>query len=311
MDGVAMLVLACGIRRDTGRAYQLHDVDQHAIVRSVTKRTWLVGRGEDIYPTIREACAVARAGTPGPVMVEVPVDLYLFRHDVDPDSWRAPEPPAPPAIDPAAVARAAAILNAVDCRPLIYLGLGAANAGADLVALAERLAAPVATTFQGKGVFPESHPLFLWNGFGPAAPPFARDVSRGPVTRRWPSAAALARWAPAATASSRPNPSCTWTSTPPCWAATTPPRWASRRTPGCTCAPCCRDSGRRPPSPTAWSGPSPRHRRAPRPIRPRRAIARAALPVTRARDRVAAPAGSGRMPAPRAAGRSAPVVLVR
>jgi acetolactate synthase-1/2/3 large subunit len=147
-------------------------------VRAVTKRTWLVGRGEDLYPTIREACAVARAGTPGPVMVEVPVDLYLFRHDVDPDAWRAPEPPAPPAIDVAAVQRAAVILNAVDCRPLVYLGLGAANAGADLVALAERLAAPVATTFQGKGVFPESHPLFLWNGFGPAAPPFARDVAR-------------------------------------------------------------------------------------------------------------------------------------
>ena len=36
---------------------------------------------------------------------------------------------------------------------------------------------PVATTFQGKGVFPESHPLFLWNGFGAAAAPFARGVA--------------------------------------------------------------------------------------------------------------------------------------
>ncbi|HSD30920.1 MAG TPA: thiamine pyrophosphate-dependent enzyme, partial [Gemmatimonadales bacterium] len=43
--------------------------------------------------------------------------------------------------------------------------------------LAERLEAPVATTFQGKGVFPESHPLFLWNGFGAAAAPFARGVA--------------------------------------------------------------------------------------------------------------------------------------
>ena len=37
LDGIPMLVLACGIRRDTGRAFQLHDVDQLAIARPVTK----------------------------------------------------------------------------------------------------------------------------------------------------------------------------------------------------------------------------------------------------------------------------------
>ena len=178
LDGVAMLVLACGIRRDSGRAYQLHDVDQQAIARPVTKRTWLVERGEAIYPTIREACALARAGVPGPVMVEVPVELYLFRHEVDPDAWQAPPPPVSPVPDSGVVAHAAALLGAAGVRPLLYVGAGAAGAGAALVTLAERLQAPVATTFQGKGVFPESHPLFLWNGFGNSAPPFARDVAR-------------------------------------------------------------------------------------------------------------------------------------
>jgi acetolactate synthase-1/2/3 large subunit len=62
-------------------------------------------------------------------------------------------------------------------RPLLYLGAGAAAVGSDLVQLAERLEAPVATTIQGKGVFPESHPLFLWPGFGDAAPRFARKVA--------------------------------------------------------------------------------------------------------------------------------------
>jgi acetolactate synthase-1/2/3 large subunit len=172
LDCVPMLVLGCGIRRDTGRAYQLHDVDQLALARPVTKAQMLPAQGADLYAVVRSACRVARSGTPGPVFVEVPADQYLFRHDVDlaPVASDAPAP-APAALE---MDRAAEILRAAK-RPLLYVGLGAAKA--DLVALAERLESPVSTTFQGKGVFPESHPLSLWPGFGDAAPAFARDVA--------------------------------------------------------------------------------------------------------------------------------------
>ncbi len=187
MDNVAMLVLGCGIRRDTGHAFQLHDVDQLAMAAPVTKAQLRVERGQDLYATIRRACGIARSGAPGPVIVEVPANLYMVPHSgggptaEEPGTPpRAEEPGAPPT-SPAApelVARAAEILSEAK-RPLLYLGLGAAGAGDTLVELAGKLEAPVSTTFSGKGVFPESHPLFLWPGFGDAAPKFVRAVARG------------------------------------------------------------------------------------------------------------------------------------
>jgi len=173
LDTVPMLVLGCGVRRDTGRAFQLHDIDQVALARPVTKSVMRPERGADLYRTVREACRIARAGVPGPVFVEVPAELYLLAHEGDaaPALSLGTQPPQPPV---ELVERAAALLARAR-RPLLYVGFGAR--GADVVALAETLEAPVASTIHGKGVFPESHPLALWPGFGDAAPPFARAVA--------------------------------------------------------------------------------------------------------------------------------------
>lgn len=80
MDCVPMLVLGCGIRTDTGMAYQLHDIDQQALAAPVTKATFRPERGQDVYPMIRRACQIAREGRPGPVFVEIPANLYLIKH---------------------------------------------------------------------------------------------------------------------------------------------------------------------------------------------------------------------------------------
>ncbi len=179
LDGIPMLVLACGIRRDTGKAYQLHAVDQQAIARPVTKAQFLIERGTDLYSTIRHACRVARAAPAGPVFVEVPAEHYIFRHDVDLDAYRGEPGQVSQSMKPADGIEKARALLAASRRPLLYLGLGAAGAGADLVALSECLEAPVATTFEGKGIFPESHPLWLWCGFGASAPSFVQKVAAG------------------------------------------------------------------------------------------------------------------------------------
>lgn len=175
LDQVPMLVLGCGVRQDTGRAFQLHDVDQAAMVAPVVKGTFRPLSGQGLYGTIRSACALARRAPPGPVFVEVPADLYLTTHAVTLE-WNGPEPLADDEPDPALVDRAVDLLRTAGA-PLLYVGAGASGAVDELRRLAELLEAPVATTIQGKGVFPEDHPLFLWPGFGEAAPRFAREVA--------------------------------------------------------------------------------------------------------------------------------------
>jgi len=180
LDNVPMLVLGCGIRRDLAKAYQLHDVDQAAMVSAVTKGVFRPMSGDEIYPTIREACRLARSGVPGPVFVEVPANLYLLKQEVGdagaPERWTAPplESPAHPTHEQ--VLRSLELIRGAKC-PLIYVGAGAAGAADEVLRLVEALEAPVATTIQGKGVFPENHPLFLWPGFGDTAPRFVQQVA--------------------------------------------------------------------------------------------------------------------------------------
>jgi len=174
MDNVPIVVLTCGIRTDTGKAFQLHDIDQLAVLRPVTKATLKVERPEDLYPLVRKAFSIARSGTPGPVAIEVPINFYMLHHDIAEFAYRDETPPAPKAGENE-LKEAAAILKASRFVAL-YIGNGARAAAPLVKKLAETLAAPVATTIQGKGAFPETHPLWLWNGFGNAAPSFVRAI---------------------------------------------------------------------------------------------------------------------------------------
>jgi acetolactate synthase-1/2/3 large subunit len=176
MDGIPLVVLTCGIRSDTGKAYQLHDIDQKAILRPVTKGVLRPESPADIYPTVRRAFDLARHGTPGPVAVEIPADYYLMTHEVDGLVF-TPAPPAEISFGEDELHAAAEILNRARL-PVLYVGYGARDASGLLGELAQRLGSPVATTIQGKGVFPETNPLWLWNGLGASAPPFVRDATR-------------------------------------------------------------------------------------------------------------------------------------
>ena len=177
MDNVPMVVLACGIRNDTGAAYQLHAIDQLEILRPVTKAVFRATHADEIYPMVRRAFAAARSGCPGPAAVEIAANLMMLTQDAAEPTWDGP-PEAPPQPAPALLDEAVKRLRGARA-PAIYAGAGASGASDLLVELAERLGAPVTTTISGKGVFPERHPLWLWNGFGRMAPEFVQRVMEG------------------------------------------------------------------------------------------------------------------------------------
>ncbi len=177
LDGIPMLVIAGGIRRDLGRAYQLHDMDQHALLAPITKGRWRVERHADVVPVIYEAHRLAISGEPGPVFVEIPVNLQLMPGDAGDIPEYQPPPAAGHRADDAAFARAAELLRTAK-HPAIFCGWGAVNAGRELKALAERLGAPVATTLQGLSSFPANHPLHAGFALGPAAVPASENAFR-------------------------------------------------------------------------------------------------------------------------------------
>ena len=169
LDGIPMLVISGGIRRDTGRQFQLHDVDQHALLKPISKGTWLARTHAEIVPAIFAAYERAMTGEPGPTYVEVPVDLQLFKGE----SGELPSPPvlrAPPLPAGAELDRAAELLGRATA-PGIFCGWGAVDATTELERLAERLGAPVATTLQGLSSFRADHPLHAAFALGPSAVP--------------------------------------------------------------------------------------------------------------------------------------------
>jgi acetolactate synthase-1/2/3 large subunit len=172
LDGVPMLVLSGGVRRQGGRAYQLHDIDQQALMRPITKACWRVEQHHEIVTTLYLAYREAMTGRPGPVYVELPVDLLLFTGEVGAlPEWPGMTPNV--SVDAAAIEHACALL-AQARKPALFVGWGARGAQAELIRLAELLGAPVATTLQGLSMFPADHPLHAGMGFGLAAVPAAQ-----------------------------------------------------------------------------------------------------------------------------------------
>jgi acetolactate synthase-1/2/3 large subunit len=166
MDSTPLLCVTGQVRSALIGTDAFQECDIVSVVTPLVKGAWQVEDVADLAETLEEALRTAREGRPGPVLVDIPRDV---QEAVAPRAPRPahlngtggvhrPEPTPPAGADAtAAVARA---LEAAS-RPILYVGGGVVNAdaGAELLALAERAQVPVVTTLMGKGALPESHPL--------------------------------------------------------------------------------------------------------------------------------------------------------
>ncbi|WP_206486355.1 thiamine pyrophosphate-binding protein [Thalassotalea sp. G2M2-11] len=175
LDGIPMLVICGGVRNDSQFDYQLHDMDQHKMLEPITKKTYKVHKHSEVVGTIYDAYRVANEGEPGPVFVEIPVNLQLDKGKVDDLPLYQSTKPELTNEAKRAISHAAKLLAQAN-NPGIFLGWGAVQASESSILIAEQLNAPVSTTLQGLSAFPADHPLHTGMGFGPAAVPAATNA---------------------------------------------------------------------------------------------------------------------------------------
>jgi acetolactate synthase-1/2/3 large subunit len=183
LDSIPLVVIAGDVPshyygRHPHQEFNLHmDADQFEIYRPFCKRVYRVDRPADLPRIVERAFHLCQAGRPGPVLVDVPMDI--FSADLPANAFhQLPAEIARPTIDPAAAERVVAALADAE-RPVLYAGGGvlSGRATSELIALAEALELPIAHTLMGTGCVRSDHALLLgMTGFW--GTPIANDRCR-------------------------------------------------------------------------------------------------------------------------------------
>ncbi|MET0683080.1 MAG: thiamine pyrophosphate-binding protein [Casimicrobiaceae bacterium] len=170
LDSIPMVVIAGDVPshyygKHPHQEVNLHaDASQYEIYRPFVKRAWRVDSPHLFPEIIEKAFALAESGRPGPVLVDVPMDIFSKEVDVElfarlQHNTKALKKPS--LDDETAEEIIRALLGAKT--PLLYVGGGIllADAATEMRELAEHLSLPVAHSLMGKGALPDDHPLIL------------------------------------------------------------------------------------------------------------------------------------------------------
>jgi acetolactate synthase-1/2/3 large subunit len=161
MDSSPIVAITGQVPRPLIGKDAFQETDIIGITTPITKCNFQIRSAAEIPKTVKMAFYIASTGRRGPVLIDLPRDVQTEEDEIyfdDKIEFRGYKPVYDP--HPLQIERAVELLIQAE-KPVIVAGGGviASNACQELVALAELLLAPVATTLMGKGVIPEDHPL--------------------------------------------------------------------------------------------------------------------------------------------------------
>ena len=159
MDSVPMVAITGNVGANFLGRDSFQEIDIFGITLPITKHNYIVKDVTELAGVVREAFRIASSGRKGPVLIDILKNVQSEKAEYVPQKPVTPRAKPVPARELEGAAQA---INEAE-RPLIMVGGGAiaAEASREVLALAERIHAPVVSTLMGLGAFPASHPLFM------------------------------------------------------------------------------------------------------------------------------------------------------
>ena len=160
LDSIPLVAICGNVPTTQIGTDSFQEIDITGVTLPITKHNCFVGSVENLADTIREAFALAQSGRPGPVLIDVPKDVQTAVCDYEPQAPVQPEERH--AAKDVRIKEAAALINASK-RPFIYFGGGLITweAQEEMLALAEKIDAPIGCSLMGLSGIPTDHPRFL------------------------------------------------------------------------------------------------------------------------------------------------------
>lgn len=160
LDSIPLVAICGNVPTTQIGTDSFQEIDITGVTLPITKHNYFVGSVENLADTIREAVALAQSGRPGPVLIDVPKDVQTAVCDYEPQAPVQPEERH--AAKDVRIKEAAALIN-VSKRPFIYFGGGliTSEAQEEMLALAEKIDAPIGCSLMGLSGIPTDHPRFL------------------------------------------------------------------------------------------------------------------------------------------------------
>ena len=160
LDSIPLVAICGNVPTTQIGTDSFQEIDITGVTLPITKHNYFVGSVENLADTIREAFALAQSGRPGPVLIDVPKDVQTAVCDYEPQAPVQPEERH--AAKDVRIKEAAALINASK-RPFIYFGGGliTSEAQEEMLALAEKIDAPIGCSLMGLSGISTDHPRFL------------------------------------------------------------------------------------------------------------------------------------------------------